>query len=89
MGAGVVIMRRRGINIMESGLGLWLGLNLVITFVFPGSISLGGHLGGLAGGLLAAIAMYEVGERTRNQSVGIALAVAVGVLAVAGSLVIA
>jgi membrane associated rhomboid family serine protease len=89
MGAGVVIMRRRGINIMESGLGLWLGLNLVITFVFPGSISLGGHLGGLAGGLLAAIAIYEVGERIRNTSVGIGLAVAVGVLAVAGSLVIA
>ena len=28
MGAAVVVMRNRGINPMESGLGLWLGLNL-------------------------------------------------------------
>jgi membrane associated rhomboid family serine protease len=89
MGAGIVIMRRRGINIMESGLALWLGLNLLITFAFPGTISIGGHLGGLAGGLLAAVAMYEVGERLRNKTVGMGLAVAVGVLAVAGSLAIA
>ena len=42
----------------------------MITFVFPGSISVGGHLGGLAGGVLAAVAIYEVGERTRNPRLG-------------------
>ncbi len=46
MGAALVVMRNRGINPMESGLGLWIGLNLLITFTIPG-ISIGGHIGGL------------------------------------------
>ncbi len=52
MGAAVVVMRNRGINPMESGLGLWIGLNLLITFTIP-DISIGGHIGGLLGGALA------------------------------------
>src|SRR5919109_906396 len=35
MGAAFVVMRNRGINPMESGLGMWLVLNLVITFAVP------------------------------------------------------
>jgi len=87
MGGAFVIMRNRGFNPLESGLALWMGLNLLITFVVPG-ISIGGHLGGLAGGVLAALAMYEVGDRMRQPLAGVALALGVGVLAVAGSLAI-
>ena len=32
-----VMMRNRGFNVMESGLPIWLGLNLVITFSVTGS----------------------------------------------------
>src|SRR5207247_785952 len=54
MGAAAVTLRRRGISLMESGLGLWIGLNLLITFSVP-NISIGGHLGGLAGGGTRAV----------------------------------
>ena len=87
MGAAVVIFRRRGIPIMESGLGLWLLLNLMMSFR-PG-ISLGGHLGGLAGGFLATYVLTELQERFRlPRPAAYALAGAVGVVAVAGALAV-
>ncbi|HYH60104.1 MAG TPA: rhomboid family intramembrane serine protease [Thermoleophilaceae bacterium] len=89
MGAAIVVMRHRGINPMESGLGLWLGLNLVFTFAIPG-ISIGGHLGGLVGGALAAALMFDLRDRIRlPQAVATLLAVAVGVASILGSVVLA
>ena len=64
MGAAVVVMRNRGMNPMESGLGLWIGLNLLITFTIP-DISIGGHIGGLIGGALAALLLFDLRERVR------------------------
>jgi membrane associated rhomboid family serine protease len=88
MGAAIVVMRNRGLNPMESGLAVWLGLNLLITFAIPG-ISIGGHLGGLVGGTLAGLVLFEVGDRGRLPAIVPAAAVAVlGGLAVAGSLAI-
>ena len=88
MGAAVVVMRNRGINPMESGLGMWIGLNLLITFAVPG-ISIGGHIGGLVGGALAALLMYELRDRVRvPAAVPAALVVVMGVLAVTGSIAI-
>ena len=63
LGAAVVVARHRGLNLMESGLGLWLGLNLLLTFTIP-NISIGAHLGGLAGGFVAALILLE-GDRLR------------------------
>ena len=88
MGAAFVVMRRRGINPMENGLALWMGINLVITFVLPG-LSIGGHLGGLAGGILSAAALYEVGERTRSAPLGMGLALLVGVAAAVTAVMVA
>jgi membrane associated rhomboid family serine protease len=63
LGAAVVVARHRGLNLMESGLGLWLGLNLLLTFTIP-NISIGAHVGGLAGGFVAALILLE-GDRLR------------------------
>jgi membrane associated rhomboid family serine protease len=87
MGAAVVVMRNRGIDPMQSGLPLWIGINLVFSVAVPG-ISIGGHIGGLIGGGLAAIALFEVPDRVRKlpSAVPPVLAGAVGALAVVGSL---
>jgi membrane associated rhomboid family serine protease len=88
MGAAVVVMRNRGIDPMESGLGLLIGLNLLLTFVIPG-ISIGGHIGGLVGGTLAALLMFELPDRVRVPAVVPTLmAGAIGVVAVAGSIAV-
>jgi len=88
MGAAVIVMRDRGINPMESGIGLWIGLNLLITFTIPG-ISIGGHIGGLVGGLLVALLFTEVASRLRPSNGLLTLvAAAIGVIAIAGAILI-
>jgi membrane associated rhomboid family serine protease len=87
MGAALVVMRSRGISPMESGLGLWLGLNLLITFTVP-NISIGGHIGGLVGGSLAAVALFGLDRVRIPAAVPMALAAAIGVASVAGSIAV-
>jgi membrane associated rhomboid family serine protease len=60
-GATMVIARGRGMNQIASELGFLLVINLAITFAVP-NISVGGHLGGLAAGLLCA-GLIVAGER--------------------------
>ncbi len=88
LGAAVVVLRSRGIGVMQSGLGFWLLLNLLFTFTTRG-ISIGGHLGGLAGGALVALVLYELAPRLRLRGPAPAfLSVVLGAVAVAGSLAI-
>ena len=88
MGATAVVMRSRGMSVMESGLGIWIVLNLVITFSVP-NISIGGHIGGLLGGGLAAIVMFELGDRVRLPEAVLALVCAgIGVAAVVGAIAV-
>src|SRR5215207_2103214 len=65
LAGAIILMRSRGINPMESGLVMLLVLNLGITFLLPG-ISIGGHLGGVIAGGVAALLLFEVGERRRG-----------------------
>jgi len=90
MGAALIVLRRRGIDPMQSGLPLWIGINLVLTFTLSG-LSIGGHIGGLIGGTVAAAALYELPARIRTLPAMLAmvLAGAVSVAAVVGSIAIA
>jgi membrane associated rhomboid family serine protease len=88
MGAAVVVMRKRGINPMESGLGFWIGLNLLLTFTVS-NISIGGHIGGLIGGAVTALVLFELPDRLRvPQLVPTLIAAALGAAAVAGSIAV-
>lgn len=60
-GAAFVIARRRGVDDVARSIGVILLLNLAISFTNP-RISLGGHLGGLAAGVVCALAIVA-GER--------------------------
>jgi membrane associated rhomboid family serine protease len=88
LGAAIVVLRSRGIDPMESGLVFWLGFNLLFTFTVSG-ISIGGHIGGLAGGTLAAIVLYELAPRLRLPfGAAVALVGVLAAAAVAGSIAI-
>jgi membrane associated rhomboid family serine protease len=90
-GAAFVIARGRGLDTLASELGFLLLINLALTFGISG-ISIGGHLGGLAGGLLCA-ALIVAGERGtlgRNRLPAELVAMAaVGVVSIAGALAVA
>jgi membrane associated rhomboid family serine protease len=90
-GAAFLIARRRQLENLASQIGLWLVLNLVFTLSIPG-ISIGGHLGGLVGGTLAAF-VITAGERRVGGRAAVPIEVA-GILAicavsVAGALAVA
>lgn len=91
MGAAILALRVRGIDPMQSGLGITLLLNLGITFVIP-NISIGGHIGGLVAGGIVGYLMFEIAERRRlpvtpvlGACVAFAVVLAIGCVAVASS----
>jgi membrane associated rhomboid family serine protease len=89
MSAAAVVMHNRGMNPLESGLGLWIVLNLGITFIVP-NISIGGHIGGLVGGALAAFVLFGLPGAVRLPPVLLnVICVALGAAAVLGSIAVA
>lgn len=62
MGAALVLARENKIDLMRSGLLPTVGINLVFTFLIPG-ISIGGHLGGLAVGLVGGLVLIHGAKR--------------------------
>jgi membrane associated rhomboid family serine protease len=89
MGAAVLVMRNRGVDPWASGIGIWLFLNLAITFTVS-NISIGGHIGGLIGGALAAWVLVELPDAVRLPRWGAdAVAAVIGVAAFATAVMIA
>jgi membrane associated rhomboid family serine protease len=92
MAAVIVVARGRGVDELAQQFGLFVVLNLVLTFSISG-ISVGGHIGGLVGGLVAAALVIFV-ERRMSGRPGYTLEIAgillmfaatfAGALAVAG-----
>jgi membrane associated rhomboid family serine protease len=91
LGATVLIARGRGFNQIASQLGFLLLFNLAFTFG-ANNISVGGHLGGLAAGLLCGL-LIIAGERgllgRQRFAVEMAGMAAIGAIAVAGALAVA
>jgi membrane associated rhomboid family serine protease len=85
LGAALVFERQRN-YVLGGGALTIIVVNLAITFAIP-NISIGGHLGGLVGGALAALALSRFGRAHaiygRPGLLGIAGVLAVGLASVA------
>jgi membrane associated rhomboid family serine protease len=85
LGAAIVL-ERQGTYVLGGSAITLLVVNLAFTFAVPG-ISIGGHLGGVAGGALAILALSRFGKGnaaySRIDVVSVASIVAVGLLSVA------
>ena len=85
LGAALVLESQRSYVLGGQALGL-IVVNLVLTFAIP-NISVGGHLGGLAGGALSMLALSRFGRTHaiygRPGLIGVLGLVAVGVGSVA------
>lgn len=88
MGAAFVLQRARGIDPMQTGIGSLILLNLALGFVIP-NVSVGGHIGGLVAGAIAALVVEAVAQRRGPQLVAVAGCALVGLVAIAGSVVVA
>jgi membrane associated rhomboid family serine protease len=88
LGAALVLERQGNYVLGGQALGL-IVINLVITFIMPSTISVGGHVGGLAGGAVSMLALSRLGRTHaiygRPGLLGVLGLVAVGV----GSVLIA
>ena len=87
LGAGL-FLERRGINVFGGAAVAVVAFNIVFSFVVP-NISIGGHLGGLVGGVAAAFVLSGFGrghaayQRLRLLEVGGLVALALIALALA------
>jgi membrane associated rhomboid family serine protease len=95
MGMALVIARSRQINEAVQQIGILVLINLVVTFSYSG-ISKGAHLGGLIGGAICGVILFELGERRgwlgegpRARYVGTAIVTALGILLCVACIVVA
>jgi membrane associated rhomboid family serine protease len=86
MSAAFLIARHRGLEQLASQIGFYVIINLVFTFGVPG-ISVGGHLGGLVGGAIAALLITSAERRaSRPLSLEVLGMLAIGAASVGASL---
>jgi membrane associated rhomboid family serine protease len=89
MSASFIVARNRGMDELATQIGFFVIINLIFTFSIS-NISIGGHIGGLIAGALAAMAI-AVGERRGRDGRLLEWGglVALGVAAVAGCMIAA
>jgi Uncharacterized membrane protein (homolog of Drosophila rhomboid) len=89
--ATFVLARGRGLDAIATQVGFLIVLNLAFTLAIPG-ISIGGHLGGLIGGGICALAVVA-GEKgmlgRRHREAEFAVMALVAVVSVLGALAVA
>ncbi|HVY97820.1 MAG TPA: rhomboid family intramembrane serine protease [Solirubrobacterales bacterium] len=90
-GAGFLLARARGMTALATEIGFLIVLNLAFTFGAQ-NISVGGHLGGLAGGVVCALVILA-GERgmlgPRRREAELALMTGIALLAALGGIAVA
>lgn len=87
LGAAAVGLHRRGVNVLSTGIGTALMLNLFITFSI-GGISIGGHLGGLVAGAICGFVMLPPKWNTYPKWVTWATPIAVIVVSIVASVLV-
>jgi membrane associated rhomboid family serine protease len=87
MGAAALELHARGVNPFQTGIGGLIVINLIFSFTFS-NISVGGHIGGLIGGALAALAFQQADVR-RSRPVGFVACAALAAAAAAGGIAVA
>jgi membrane associated rhomboid family serine protease len=87
MSATFIMARRRGLEDLASQIGIYVLINLVFTFSVP-NISVGGHIGGLIGGGVAAlvVAWFEHRRMANKLAVEMLALVVLAGVGIAGSL---
>ena len=88
MGAMVLVQRAVGGNLLRSGLGMLLIINLGLTLLIP-RVSIGGHFGGLIAGAVMGALMLALERRKAGAWATVAVGGVLSALLVAGSLVAA
>ena len=88
LGALAVVARYRGISIWQSGIGATLLINIVFSLSVAG-ISIGGHIGGFAGGVVCGGLYMELVERRGQRGAFLAGCVVVAAVSIAAALAVA
>jgi membrane associated rhomboid family serine protease len=85
MGAAVIAQRRAGIDVLRSGIGGLVIINLLLTFASPG-ISKGAHIAGLVGGVAIGALVLALDRALKWPWVGTVVCWAVSAVLFAGCL---
>ncbi len=88
LGAAFVTQRLQGINPMQTGIGVLIIINVVLSFVIS-NVSVGGHFGGLVAGAAAGWALEHLSRGRESILVPMLGCLAIGAIAVVGAIVAA